>query len=137
MAERVKRELRESQHEKEQIDLDDTDGLDPNAEFAAWRLRELQRVKRTQDEELELQREREETARRRALPEAQRLQEDLAHARQTRESKSRGQLGYMQKYRHRGAFFQDMDILKRDMSERMEDEVDKSTLPQIMQESMY
>ena len=34
--------------EKEEIfpDVDDTDGLDPQAEFEEWKLRELHRIKR-------------------------------------------------------------------------------------------
>ena len=31
-------------------DVDDTDGLDPEGEFEAWKLRELQRLKRDREE---------------------------------------------------------------------------------------
>ena len=102
----MQRELREQQREREQVELDDTDGLDAEAEFAAWRMRELQRIQRVQDAELARRKEREEIERRRALPEEQRLQEDLEHARRTRAEKTRGQQGFMQKYYHKGAFFQ-------------------------------
>lgn len=34
-------------------DVDDTDGLDPETEFEAWRLRELIRLKRERDAMLE------------------------------------------------------------------------------------
>lgn len=30
-------------------DVDDTDGLDPEAEFEAWKLRELMRIKRDKE----------------------------------------------------------------------------------------
>jgi len=33
-------------------DVDDTDGVDPAAEFEAWRLRELGRIKKEKDEEI-------------------------------------------------------------------------------------
>ncbi|WFD33364.1 hypothetical protein MCUN1_000177 [Malassezia cuniculi] len=133
VAERVRQEIRESQKEQEQIDIDDTDGLDPDAEFEAWRLRELARIKRVQDAEAALVAEREEIERRRALPEEQRIKEDMAHAAATRAQKTRGQQGFMQKYYHKGAFFQDMDILQRDFTEQSVDAVDKTALPRIMQ----
>ena len=64
--------------------MDDTDGLEPDAEFEAWRLRELGRIKRDKEAELRKEEERAELERRRALPEAQRLAEDLAHAEKLR-----------------------------------------------------
>ena len=39
----------------------------------------------------------------------------------------------MQKYYHKGAFFQDMEILQRDFTEQSADAVDKTQLPRIMQ----
>lgn len=119
------------------MEIDDTDGLDPDAEFAAWRVRELARLERVRQAERARQLEEEEVARRRALPEDVRLREDMAHARQTRAEKQRGQQGFMQKYYHKGAFFQDMDILQRDYSQSTGDAVDKSQLPQIMQKRSF
>lgn len=92
--------------EKETPDIDDTDGLDADAEFEAWRLRELGRIKRDKEEQLARELEREEIERRRALPEEQRLKEDLEHAKKTRESKPKGQQKFLQKYWHKGAFHQ-------------------------------
>lgn len=87
-------------------DVDDTDGLDPAAEFEAWRLRELSRIKRDKEAEVQREQEREEIERRRALPEEQRLKEDLEHAQKLREEKPKGQQVFLQKYWHKGAFHQ-------------------------------
>jgi Microfibril-associated/Pre-mRNA processing len=87
-------------------DVDDTDGLDPAAEFEEWRLRELGRVKRDKEAQVRREEEREEIERRRALPEAQRLAEDLAHAQKSRDEKPQGQQKFLQKYYHKGAYHQ-------------------------------
>lgn len=97
---------RVEEKEEEQIDVDDTDGIDPAAEFEAWRLRELNRIKRDKEDEMRREQEREEVERRRALPEAQRMKEDLEHAKKLREEKPKGQQKFLQKYWHKGAFHQ-------------------------------
>ncbi len=86
--------------------MDDTDGLDLTAEFEAWRLRELGRIKRDKEEQMKREEEKEEVERRRALPEAQRMKEDLEHAKKLREEKPKGQQKFLQKYWHKGAFHQ-------------------------------
>ena len=136
-ADRIRKELAEKEHEEAKPDLDDTDGLDPDAEFAAWRIRELERIKRDRDAAAEKRKEKEQVERRREMPEALRLKEDVAHAKQSRAEKQRGSQGFMQKYYHKGSFFQDMDILKRDYSEKTESQVDVSKLPKMMQVRNY
>ncbi|KAH9060797.1 splicing factor, Prp19-binding domain-containing protein [Lactarius vividus] len=134
VAESIRRELLEKEKEEEVIDVDDTDGLDPLAEFDAWRLRELARIKRDKEAEIAREEEREEVERRRALPEEQRMKEDLEHAKKLREEKPKGQQVFLQKYWHKGAFHQDQDILKRhDFTEATESTVDVSLLPGVMQ----
>lgn len=86
--------------------MDDTDGLDPATEFEEWRLRELGRVKRDKEAQVKREEERAEVERRRALPEAQRLAEDLEHAQKLRDEKPKGQQKFLQKYYHKGAFHQ-------------------------------
>ena len=86
--------------------MDDTDGLNPAAEFEAWRLRELNRIKTEKEEELRREEEREESERRRAMPEEQRMKEDLERAQKLREDKPKGQQKFLQKYWHKGAFHQ-------------------------------
>ncbi|THH33224.1 hypothetical protein EUX98_g991 [Antrodiella citrinella] len=133
VAESIKRELLEKEKEEIVPDIDDTDGLDPEGEFEAWRLRELARIKRDKEEELRRELEREEVERRRALPEEQRMKEDLEHAEQLRAEKPKGQQKFLQKYWHKGAFHQDEDILKRDYTEATASTMDVSLLPKVMQ----
>lgn len=116
-------------------DVDDTDDLDPAAEFDAWRLRELSRLARDKEASLVKESERAEIERRRALPEAQRLREDEEYARRTRELKmeEREERGFMDKFYHKGAFHQDDEILKRRVSGKTESAVDVNLLPKIMQ----
>ena len=96
----------EEEKEEHIPDVDDADGLDPAGEFEAWRLRELGRIKKEKEEELRREEEREEIERRRALPEEQRLKEDLERANKLREEKPKGQQKFLQKYWHKGAFHQ-------------------------------
>jgi len=86
-----------------QPDVDDTDGIDPASEFDEWRARELARLLRDKQAQALRDQEQEEIERRRALPEEQRLAEDVAFAEQTRAGE-KGQMGFMQKYYHRGVF---------------------------------
>ncbi|KAI9698768.1 MAG: hypothetical protein M1836_003878 [Candelina mexicana] len=120
--------------------VDDTDGLDPEAERAAWKLRELKRVKRER-EAIELaEKEREEVERRRNLSKEERGAEDQEYiAQQKEEREGRGKMGYLQKYYHKGAFFQDdskdQGLDRRDiMGSRYQDDVtNRELLPQYMQ----
>ncbi|KAH7883959.1 splicing factor, Prp19-binding domain-containing protein [Phlebopus sp. FC_14] len=134
VAESIKRELAEKEKEEIIPDVDDTDGLDPDGEFEAWRLRELGRIKKEKEDEVRRDEEREEVERRRALPEEQRLKEDLERAKKLRDGKPKGQQKFLQKYWHKGAFHQDEEILKRhDYTEATESTVDVSFLPKVMQ----
>lgn len=92
--------------EEEIPDVDDTDGLDPAAEFEAWRLRELGRIKIEREAEVQREKEREEIERRRAMPAEQRMKEDLERAQKLRDEKPKGQQKFLQKYWHKGAFHQ-------------------------------
>lgn len=121
-------------------DVNDTDDLDPEAERAAWKLRELHRVKREREAIEAAEKEREEIERRRNLTTEQREAEDAEHiAAQKAEKEGKGQMGFMQKYFHKGAFFQDdeqlAEISKRDiMGSRFQDDAgNREILPQYMQ----
>jgi len=98
--------LSTEEKEEEIPDVDDTDGLDPAAEFEAWRLRELGRIKMEREAELQREKERQEIERRRAMPEEQRMKEDLVRAQKLRDEKPKGQQKFLQKYWHKGAFHQ-------------------------------
>ena len=95
-----------------QPDVDDADGVDPAAEFDAWRARELKRLVRDKEAQAARDLEQEEIERRRAMPEEQRLREDMEYAQQTRE-REKGDMGFLQKYYHKGAFHQVGDFRRR------------------------
>ncbi|PTB69649.1 hypothetical protein BBK36DRAFT_1111622 [Trichoderma citrinoviride] len=121
-------------------DVDTTDGLDPAAEEAAWRVRELKRLRRARQAIEERERELAEVERRRNLTEEERAAEDEAFlARQREEKEGKGKMAYMQKYYHRGAFFQEetaaAGLLQRDiMGSRIQDDVrNREALPEYLQ----
>lgn len=123
-------------------DVDDTDGVDPEAEHAAWKLRELKRVKRDRLALVEKEKEREEIERRKGLTAEERDAEDRDFLEQQKaDQDGRGKMAFMQKYYHKGAFFQgdeeqDEEVkaaLTRDLAgARFVDETDKDTLPEYM-----
>ncbi|KAJ6790201.1 hypothetical protein PWT90_08007 [Aphanocladium album] len=121
-------------------DVDTTDGLDPAAEEAAWRVRELKRLKRARAAIEEREAELAEVERRRNLTAEERAAEDEAFlAKQQEEKDGKGKMGFMQKYFHKGAFFRDeaeaAGLLQRDlMGARIADDVrNREALPEYLQ----
>ncbi|KAK5045582.1 hypothetical protein LTR84_009200 [Exophiala bonariae] len=122
--------------------VDDTDGLDPDAEHAAWKLRELQRLKRDREALISREKELEEIDRRRNLTAEERDAEDRAFLDKQKQEREDGKADsgpqYLARYHHKGAFFQGDEnaefLKKRDvMGARFEDQVaDKSVLPEYM-----
>ncbi|KAK6429869.1 hypothetical protein LTR95_013981 [Oleoguttula sp. CCFEE 5521] len=124
-------------------EVDDTDDLDPEAERAAWKLRELKRVRRDRLAIEEKEKEREEIERRRNLSLEDREAEDKVYiAAQQEEREGKGQMAYMQKYHHKGAFFKGegeedeeiREVMNRDLAgARYADETSsKDVLPEYM-----
>lgn len=119
--------------------VNDTDGLDPEAEYAAWKLRELKRIKRERLAIEEAEAERAEIERRRNLTAAEREAEDRAFLEKQKEERGdRSQMQFMQKYFHKGAFFQEdlkeLGVDKRNfMGARFEDATNREVLPEYMQ----
>ncbi|KAF2180954.1 hypothetical protein K469DRAFT_714157 [Zopfia rhizophila CBS 207.26] len=119
--------------------IDDTDDVDPEAEFAAWKLRELKRIKRERAIIEAQEAERAEIERRRNLTAAEREAEDREFLEKQKEERGdRGQMQYMQKYFHKGAFFQedlkDLGVDRRNiMGARFEDSTNREVLPEYMQ----
>lgn len=119
--------------------VDDTDDLDPETERAAWKLRELKRVKREREAIEIAEKEREEIERRRNLGKEERDAEDKEFIeKQKEEQEGKGKMGFMQKYYHKGAFFQDdakaEGLDRRDiMGSRYQDDSNRELLPQYMQ----
>ncbi|GAA5941633.1 uncharacterized protein JCM15063_001644 [Sporobolomyces koalae] len=134
VADSIVRELATKETEAVQPDVDDTDGLDPEAEFEEWKLRELTRLKRDKEARYALEKIKEEVEARRSMPEALRLKEDTERAEKTRKDKKKGSQVFMQKYHHKGAFHQDLDILKKhDYTAPTISTVDVSSLPEVLQ----
>ncbi|PNS19217.1 hypothetical protein CAC42_2394 [Sphaceloma murrayae] len=147
----IEREVRERAEGKrdwddeevgDEADVDDRDGVDPEAEHAAWKLRELKRVKRERETIEVAEKEREEVERRRGLTQEERDREDKEWIdKQKEEKEGRGKMSYMQKYFHKGAFFQEdgdeevKEAKRRDVAgRRFEDEAaNRELLPQYMQ----
>ncbi|KAK5078329.1 hypothetical protein LTR64_003262 [Lithohypha guttulata] len=119
--------------------VDDTDGLDPEAEHSAWRLRELHRLKRDREAMIAREKELEEIERRRNLTIEEREAEDKEYIAKQKEEREEGRAksAYLSKYHHKGAFFMDDEesarLAKRDLiGAKFADDVDKSTLPEYM-----
>ncbi|KAJ3062211.1 Microfibrillar-associated protein 1 [Quaeritorhiza haematococci] len=113
-------------------DVDDTDGLNEEEEYEAWRLRELRRIKRDKQERESYALEQAEKERRRNMTDA----EIRAENEKLRPKKEKSKLTFLQRYYHKGAFFQDTEeeVVKRDASApTLEDRFDKTILPEVMQ----
>ncbi|KAJ3368507.1 Microfibrillar-associated protein 1 [Allomyces arbusculus] len=119
------------------LDVDDTDGLDPDAEFAAWEERELARLRRSADERRAYEQE---------LAERERFanmtaEEREEYARQVQLEKEAAQkdkpkIKFLQKYYHKGAFYLDegRDLLNRNYNEATGDDmVNREALPEVLQ----
>ncbi|EEB05081.1 microfibrillar-associated protein family protein [Schizosaccharomyces japonicus yFS275] len=125
LEETIKNELQQKELLKQQsiiTSVDDTDGLDPEGEYESWKLRKLQRKKRDKERLIRMEREREEVEARRLMNAEERDAEDMEAAEQSRR-KEKSKMSFMQKYYHRGAFYQDQEILQRDFSEAAESEI--------------
>ena len=140
----VKREeaLAAAMDEMEPSDVDTDDELDDALEFDAWKSRELERLKTDRIQRELIFREREEQERIRSMTEEER---DLYHAKRlakrAEQEKEKPKMAFMQKYYHKGAFFQESaddafgtagpdEIYKRDFSApTAEEKFDKSILP--------
>lgn len=119
--------------------VDDTDGVDPEAEYAAWKLRELKRIRRERQAIEEAEAERAEKERRQNLTAAEREAEDREYLEKQKEERGdRGDMQFMQKYFHKGAFFQEdlkeLGIDKRNvMGATFQDATNREVLPEYMQ----
>lgn len=115
--------------------IDDTDGLEEAAEYQAWRLRELLRLRRDRDEREAREREQIELERVRNMTEEEKQEMDRAKLAEW-ESKPKGEYRFLQKYYHKGAFFGDMDdaVVQRDYTAPTgADLQNKEVLPEAMQ----
>jgi microfibrillar-associated protein 1 len=120
---------------------DDTDDLDDELEFEAWKVRELARLKRDAEERELAALEKADLLRRRNMTDEERLEEDRKLGVGAFAEKEKKQWKFMQKYYHKGAFYMDeasrgdtQDVRNRDYNEpTLEDRFDKESLPKVMQ----
>ena len=116
--------------------VDDSD--DPNnfeEEYLAWKLRELLRIKEEKDERELHDKERDEIERIRNMTEDERRKIDHEKMNEWL-SQPKSQHKFLQKYYHKGAFYQEehKEILSRDYNEATgKDRSDKDVLPEILQ----
>eukprot|EP01029_Cantina_marsupialis_P028392 TRINITY_DN776101_c0_g1_i1.p1 TRINITY_DN776101_c0_g1~~TRINITY_DN776101_c0_g1_i1.p1 ORF type:complete len:503 (+),score=191.54 TRINITY_DN776101_c0_g1_i1:145-1653(+) len=125
------------------------DDEDEEAEFEAWRLRELKRKKRDLDIRAAVEEERRETERRAKMSDEQ-IAADNARLEslglKKKQPTEKQEWGYLQRYYHKGAFFMDEDTLdkagKKDVRLRadqyaagktLDDKTNKQALPKVMQ----
>ncbi len=147
VADAVRRELEElakAEREEDELEMpDDTDDPADESEFDAWRIREMKRLQRDVEARRKMEAEAAEVLRRRGLTEEERAAEDAELERRGLKvfAKEKVQWNFLQRYYHKGAFYQDDDTLKdpADVRKRTlhaatgEDVFDKTALPAIMQ----
>ncbi|RKP08269.1 splicing factor, Prp19-binding domain-containing protein [Thamnocephalis sphaerospora] len=138
VADIIKQEIENTEADKmlslgDILAVDDTDGLDPTAEQEAWKLRELKRIRRDREEREKMEMEQKDIERRRAMTDAEIMREDAEKLQADRDKKKGSQFKFMQKYYHKGAFYADEDILKRDYTAPTQDMPNVEMLPSVMQ----
>ncbi|KAJ3368768.1 Microfibrillar-associated protein 1 [Kappamyces sp. JEL0680] len=125
----------EAMAEMEQLELDDTDLVDPEEEEAAWKIRELLRIKRDREQREYRLVDAEDIERRRNMTDDQIASENRSDGKLDVEKKS---LRFMQKYYHKGAFYSGDAEVEAAMQNvdasapTLEDHADKLVMPDIM-----
>lgn len=124
-------------------DVDTDDELNEAEEYEAWKAREITRIKRDRDDREAMIKEREEIEKVRNMTEEERREWEKKNPKPLAISKKKWK--FMQKYYHKGAFFQTNaddrggtaggdEIFKRDFSAPTgEDKLNKMILPKVMQ----
>jgi microfibrillar-associated protein 1 len=124
-------------------DVDTDDEMNEAEEYEAWKVREIARIKRDREDREAMVKEREEIERVRNMTEEERREWERKNPKPAAPPKQKWR--FMQKYYHKGAFFQDEPddraatvgsdgIFKRDFSAPTgEDNMDKTILPKVMQ----
>ncbi|KAG9136669.1 hypothetical protein Leryth_004450 [Lithospermum erythrorhizon] len=132
-----------SQLEANVADVDTDDEINEAEEYETWKVREIARIKRDREDRDAALKEKEEIERVRNMTEEERREWERRNPKPTQSSKQKWR--FMQKYYHKGAFFQDDPddhagtaggdgIYTRDFSAPTgDDKLDKSILPKVMQ----
>lgn len=115
------------------------------AKYEAWKVRELKRILRDREEMESYESELAEIERRRKMTDEERIAENARLGTDHNEKKQKVAYNFMQKYYHKGAFFQGNEedgglnddqkaLLSRDYNMPTgEDKTDKSVLPAVLQ----
>eukprot|EP00929_Paragymnodinium_shiwhaense_P032722 TRINITY_DN18103_c0_g1_i1.p1 TRINITY_DN18103_c0_g1~~TRINITY_DN18103_c0_g1_i1.p1 ORF type:complete len:514 (+),score=224.68 TRINITY_DN18103_c0_g1_i1:218-1759(+) len=128
-------------HDHSDLELiDDDDERNEAEEYEKWKIRELKRIKRDKEERMEREKELELIERRRRMTDAEREADDAKMDAKASSRADTKNFGFLQKYYHRGGFFQDKartgeePLYLRDYHEPLASEqYDKSLLPKAMQ----
>lgn len=116
--------------------IDDTDGLDDEEELIKWQEREVMRIKWERSERGKWKEDAVDRERRKHMTEEDKQIQDLEKLKEWQEH-SPGEYKFLQKYYHKGAFYQDpVDPLQRRnyaIATGAEGGVDKDTLPTVLQ----
>lgn len=116
--------------------VDDVDDDSDVAELEAWRLRELLRIKRDREEREHWEREKMELERVRNMTEEERRRLDEEKMKEWM-AQPKSQMRFMQKYYHKGAFFQDPaeSLLQRDYAQPTGEDAraNREMLPEVKQ----
>jgi len=128
---REKEEAAKAEEDDEKV-LSDEEEENEAKEYELWKLREITRIKRDKEEKIQVEKEREETEKRRNMSDLEIKQID-----KEKFIKDKKKWKFLQKYYHAGAFFkegEEGDVQVRDYSGATgEDLIDKTLLPKVMQ----
>ncbi|KAI3470999.1 hypothetical protein Pfo_027662 [Paulownia fortunei] len=146
VVEKIKEDLeiqKNMELEADIADVDTDDDMNEAEEYEAWKSREIARIKRDREDRDAMLKEKEEIEKVRNMTEEERREWDRKNPKPAAQSKQKWR--FMQKYYHKGAFFQSNpddhagtagadNIYTRDFSAPTgEDRMDKTILPKVMQ----
>ncbi|KAK9682124.1 hypothetical protein RND81_10G052400 [Saponaria officinalis] len=134
-----------NENEADTGDVDTDDEVNEAEEYEGWKAREIARIKRDREDREAMLKEKEEIERVRNMTEEERREWERKNPKQGGVAAPKQKWRFMQKYYHKGAFFQDQpddkaatmgsdDIYRRDFSAPTgEDKLNKTILPKVMQ----
>lgn len=118
----------------------DDDDVNQAYEYEQWKTRELRRIKMDKEEREAKEKEKQEIERRRHMTDEERVEENKRLGTDESEKPERQKYQFMQKYYHKGVFFQEKGkedanhIYNRDYNAPTEaDKWDKTALPAVLQ----
>jgi len=133
--------LEKTQNEEPTADIDTDDNTDEAKEYEPWKNREIERIRKDRDARLT----KGEAEKVRNVTGEKRMECEAGNPKPVPLAKRKKMMKFMQRYHHRGAFFQEKhddgsqmsgldDVYKRDFSAPPgEDRMDRSILPKVMQ----